>query len=136
VIARFGGDEFIILLPEVKDLQQVIDVARRILNELSIPFILNAMYKSKEVKGSKFTVFQPVLDKEIQEHFRIKNNLRHAINKNELYLNYQPIYGSSTEKVIGTEALLRWTYEGSKNISPAKFIPIAEKSGEIYPIGE
>lgn len=166
VIARFGGDEFIILLPEIKDLQQVLDVAKRILNELNIPFILNdcelnitasigiatypddgkdsttlvrnadiAMYKSKEVKGSKFTVFKPILDKEIQEHFQIKNNLRNAIIKNELFLNYQPIYTSLTEKVIGTEALLRWAYEGHK-IPPSKFIPIAEKSGEIYAIGE
>lgn len=167
VIARFGGDEFIILLPTIKDSNQVVDIAERILAILKTPFIIDdcelnittsigiaiyptdgidsttlvrnadiAMYKSKESKGSKFTFFEPILDERIRENFVIKNNLRNAIHKNELFLNYQPIYSSLTEKIIGTEALLRWNYEGNRLISPSKFIPIAEQSSDINTIGE
>jgi diguanylate cyclase (GGDEF)-like protein/PAS domain S-box-containing protein len=167
VIARFGADEFIILLPTISDSDQAVNMAQRILNVLHPPFIVNdyelnimtsigisiypddgtdsttlvrnadiAMDKSKEAKDSKFTIFKPILDREIQENFQIKNNLRHAISKDELFLNYQPIYSVLTEKIIGVEALLRWNYEGNKLIPPSKFIPIAEKSGEIKFIGE
>ncbi|SKC70807.1 sensor domain-containing protein [Maledivibacter halophilus] len=167
LIARFGGDEFIILFPTIKNSYQIMDIAERILEVLKTSYIVNgcelnmmtsigisiyphdgtdsttlvrnadiAMYKSKEVKGNKFTIFEPIFDKKIQENFEIKNNLRHAINKKELFLNYQPIYSSLTEKIIGVEALLRWNYEGNKLIPPSKFIPIAEKSGEINAIGE
>ena len=165
--ARFGGDEFIIMLLLEKENYEILDIANRILEEISKPFVLDnmelhitaslgiakypddgsdstalirnadiAMYKSKESKSKKITMFESELDEEVREYFKIKNNLRNAVANKELFLEYQPIIDAVENKIVGTEALLRWNYEGKRIIQPLKFIPVAEKNGYMQSIGE
>lgn len=95
-----------------------------------------AMNKSKKLNSNQATRFENSLDKEVQEYFWMKNNLVKAILDEDLFLNYQPIYDACTNKLMGVEALLRWKHKEKGIIPPTKFIPIAEKSGMIHPIGE
>lgn len=95
-----------------------------------------AMNKSKEINLNNPIRFEYSLEKEVQEHFLIKNDLIKAIANNELYLNYQPIYDTRTNKLIGVEALIRWAHREKGIIPPTKFIPIAEETGIINKIGE
>ena len=167
IAARFGGDEFIIMLLLAKENYEILHIANRILEEISKPFVLDnielhitaslgiakypddgsnstvlirnadiAMYRSKENKSRKITMFESELDEEVREYFKIKNNLRNAVTNNELFLEYQPIIDAVENKIIGAEALLRWNYEGRKVIQPMKFIPVAEKNGYMQSIGE
>jgi EAL domain-containing protein (putative c-di-GMP-specific phosphodiesterase class I) len=95
-----------------------------------------AMYRSKEAKIKKITMFESSLDQEVQEYFKIKNSLRNAINNGELFLDYQPIIDVERDQIVGAEALLRWKYSDTELIPPLKFIPIAEKNGLMQSIGE
>ena len=95
-----------------------------------------AMYRSKEGKNKKVTMFESALDDEFKEYFNIKNNLRNAVANKELFLEYQPIIDVMQNQIVGTEALLRWNINGTELIPPMKFIPIAEKNGFMQSIGE
>ena len=167
IAARFGGDEFIIMLLLAKENYEILHIANRILEEISKPFVMDnielhitaslgiakypddgsdstalirnvdiAMYRSKENKSRKITMFESELDEEVREYFKIKNNLRNAVTNRELFLEYQPIIDAVENKIVGAEALLRWNYEGRKVIQPMKFIPVAEKNGYMQSIGE
>jgi EAL domain-containing protein (putative c-di-GMP-specific phosphodiesterase class I) len=76
------------------------------------------------------------MDRQHQVRIEIENGLQHAIEKNELVVYYQPKLCIKTGKIVGSEALLRWIRPGSGMIPPDQFIPIAEDSGQIIPIGE
>lgn len=95
-----------------------------------------AMSKCKIQNNNNATRFEKSLDKEIQEYFWIKNDLLKLGLKEELYLDYQPIYSIDTNRLVGVEALIRWNHGEKGIIPPARFIPIAEKIGMIHPIGE
>ncbi len=95
-----------------------------------------ALIKSKKLGTDRAYLFEYSLDNEIQEYFWMKNDLFRAIELKELFLNYQPIYDTTTNKLVGTEALVRWNHRHKGIIPPLKFIPISEKTGLIYAIGE
>ena len=95
-----------------------------------------AMDESKKISKNKVIRFEHFHDEEIQEQFWIKKDLLKAIEDRELFLNYQPIYDINKNKLVGVEALIRWKHKEKGIVSPLKFIPIAEKSGMIHPIGE
>ena len=95
-----------------------------------------AMNKCKIQNNNNTTRFEKSLDKEIQEYFWMKNDLLKLGLKEELYLDYQPIYSIDTNRLVGAEALIRWNHGEKGIIPPARFIPIAEKIGMIHPIGE
>lgn len=95
-----------------------------------------ALSKSKRNGADTAFLFEDSLDDEIQEYFWMKNDLFRAIEFDEFVLNYQPIYDTQTNKLVGTEALVRWNHRKKGIIPPLKFIPIAEKTGLIYDIGE
>lgn len=95
-----------------------------------------AMYRSKETKSRKITLFESALDEKLKEYFKVKNSLRSAISNKEFYLLYQPIIDTSDDHIIGVEALLRWNLNGEEPVSPLKFIPVAEKNGYMQAIGE
>ncbi len=165
--ARFGGDEFIILLTKVNNDTEIMNITSRILKGVSgiyeienqemhvtasigiarypedgtdsTTLIRNAdiaMYRAKEKQNHKITMFQSELNQEVIESFHLKNNLRQALSKGQLFLKYQPIFDTEKESISGIEALLRWKTGDNKIIPPSKFIPIAEKNGMIIPIGE
>jgi diguanylate cyclase (GGDEF)-like protein/PAS domain S-box-containing protein len=163
-VSRIGGDEFILLLQEIHAdgaaylAQKVNDSisAPFILkeSELSItpsigialyptdgddPATLlqaadSAMYQAKDSGRNRFQFFTKELFESTNKRLEIDNALRGAINRQELSLHYQPQFNITSGKLIGCEALLRWTHPNLGQISPAEFIPIAEDSGLILAI--
>lgn len=95
-----------------------------------------ALTKARKSSANCIFRFDESLNLQIQEEFWMKNDLFNAMDFKELILNYQPIYDIYTNKLVGTEALIRWNHRKKGIIPPLKFIPIAESTGMIYPIGE
>ena len=167
VIARHGGDEFIVIIEELDNCSGVELIANKIINCFQEPFHLEnqdyflttsvgvavypadgqtpdmliknadiAMYKAKENGKNQYLFCTPVMKDVANETMELSTNLYRAIEKNELELYYQPQLSCHNNQIMGVEALIRWRHPVMGLISPAKFIPIAEKTGLILPIGE
>ncbi len=165
-IARLGGDEFLILLSEVEQLSTVSLIAVRLLESLKQPFyegeieffvtgsigvtiapddgsdavtlVKNAdiaMYRAKTLGRNNYQFFAPELDFQAHRRIALEMRLRKALEHGEFELYYQPLVDIATGKIVGAEALIRWLDEGQV-ISPGEFIPLAEDSGLILPLGE
>lgn len=163
-VARLGGDEFAIILRNIPSVNKALKVARRILQSVSQPFSLSenrifisvnigiapcdveyetpedilrdadiAMHYAKE-KGIGAAVFTKELRTRFLERVQLESDLRHAIERQELLMHYQPLISLKDGSIMGFEALLRWQHRELGMISPAKFIPVAEESGLIIPI--
>src|SRR5438477_9507065 len=83
-----------------------------------------------------YRFFEAMMGAEVRDRRLREHDLRHAISRRELRLVYQPLKDIKTDRVVGFEALLRWRHATRGDISPSLFIPIAEESGAILPIGE
>jgi len=94
-----------------------------------------AMYRAKDVGRQCFKFFKPAMNIRAVERQKMEEELRQAIAKDELELYYQPKIDVVTGSVVGAEALLRWTHPERGRVAPRKFIPVAEDSGVILPIG-
>ncbi len=95
-----------------------------------------AMYRAKSRGKARYEMFdQEMYNLAVARH-KLENNLRHALDRQEFQVYYQPIISLDNEKIVGFEALLRWQHPEQGLISPAKFLPIAEEIGLIVPIGE
>ncbi len=164
--ARMGGDEFLVLLTDTdatgaelvaqriqKALETPIDVGTQEVHVTSSMGIslcpadggnLNelmrcadvAMYWVKEHGRNGVKVFSKAMDHGVVERLHLERDLRRAMEKQEFLLFYQPQVDLKTGMIIGMEALLRWHTPDGRNISPATFIPLAEDTGLIVPIGE
>ena len=95
-----------------------------------------AMYAAKNDGKNRCRLFSQEMDQAAQERYQLEDGLRHALVGNELSLNYQPIHEIADNRLIGFEVLLRWQSAVHGTVSPLRFIPVAEESGLILPIGE
>jgi diguanylate cyclase (GGDEF)-like protein/PAS domain S-box-containing protein len=107
------------------------DAREQILNNADL-----AMYRAKSALVENIAYYRPEMDETARERRQLANDLRQAIDRNELSLLYQPQHDLKTGLICGYEALLRWSHAQKGAISPEQFIPIAEETGEIFRIGE
>jgi diguanylate cyclase (GGDEF)-like protein/PAS domain S-box-containing protein len=165
-VSRQGGDEFVVLLPEVKLAEDIAIAARRMLRavekahfiddrELHVTVSIGvslypddgldaetliknadtAMYQAKEDAGQSCRFFRPEMNVRAVERQSIEEDLRRALELKEFTLHYQPKVNLRTGAIIGAEALIRWKSPTRGYVPPLDFIPIAEDSGLILPIG-
>ena len=164
-VARFGGDEFGILLEEIAGEHDAIDMAERIASVFTRPFVLDgnehfvttsigialaeggelaedlirdadsAMNRAKERGRARYELFDEGMRGRAISRLRVENDLRRALERDELALEYQPLVSLRDGSIESVEALIRWKHPDRGRIQPADFIPVAEENGLIEPIG-
>jgi diguanylate cyclase (GGDEF)-like protein/PAS domain S-box-containing protein len=164
-VARFGGDEFAILLEDMVSADEALEVVARVEEALRLPIGLRgrevtitaslglahavpgesaddvlrnadvAMYSSKESGSARHTVFEARMHAAIMDRLELESDLRGALARNELHLLYQPIVALATGRVQGFEALARWSHRSRGVLAPQHFIQLAEDTGLIVDIG-
>jgi diguanylate cyclase (GGDEF)-like protein len=164
-VARMGGDEFAILMPNVRGTTAAVEVAERILIALqdglggegshsgismSVGLAITdsatnpeeligeadaAMYEAKSRGRNRIEVFDPKMRARLTEQLEITNGFRGALERGEFTLHYQPVLELVDMRVCGFEALARWNHPSLGPVAPASFIPVAEETGFIVPLG-
>jgi EAL domain-containing protein (putative c-di-GMP-specific phosphodiesterase class I) len=166
ILARVGGDEFAVLLDDVSGEEEASSVATRIQQALSISFNLlgqevyttmsigialasdyeqvsdmlrdaeTAMHQAKARGKARYEVFGHDMHGELMSRLKMETDLRHACERDELFVDYQPIVSLQSRTLIGFEALVRWRHPEFGLVPPKDFIPVAEETGQILTIGQ
>jgi diguanylate cyclase (GGDEF)-like protein len=166
-VARFGGDEFVMLLEDTTEIDSATSRAQQIQEALKKPFYLEghqvfvtasigivsearayeraeealrdadiAMYHAKAQGKARYEVFNLNLREQAMTRLALESELREALERQELELYYQPILSLSSSHIAGFEALLRWHHPRRGLLGPGEFIPIAEETGLMMPMGQ
>ncbi|HWS47125.1 MAG TPA: EAL domain-containing protein, partial [Acidimicrobiia bacterium] len=164
-IARLGGDEFAVLLEDVEGVQQVENTARRLLEVLQMPVEVGemsvtvpasigialasdgasrsnlmrdadiALYRAKAIGKNRIVTFDATMGWEAHNRLQLRSQLESALADGALRVMYQPIVSIDSSRIVGVEALIRWEHPTMGLLLPEEFLPIAEDSGLITPIG-
>lgn len=165
-VARQGGDEFTILLNDLPDAVAAGAVAQKICASLALPFDVEkheifvnasigialfptdgedvssllrradtAMYRAKR-SSTRVCFYEPNMEQAISGHLKLEADLRHALERNELTVYYQPVLRAVDNQLVGMEALVRWQHPSRGLVAPGEFIPMAEETGLIVALGE
>ncbi|MGH2947006.1 MAG: putative bifunctional diguanylate cyclase/phosphodiesterase [Solirubrobacteraceae bacterium] len=164
-VARLGGDEFTILLDGVSDAHEASAIAERVQQTLRTPFLIDerelhvdasigiaiadadaapetvlrdadvAMYRAKADGKGRHAVFDGHMHEQVMRRLDMETELRRAIEERSLEVVYQPIVQAATGRIAGFEALCRWPDGGDGFVEPSDFVPIAEETGLIVPLG-
>lgn len=166
MVARMGGDEFVLLLEDLSEPEEAAIVASRVLARCSEPFEVAgqrvhtppsigvavfpddcgdaetllkiadvAMYEAKEAGGGTYRYYAEGMLSSSEEKLRMREQLMQAVANQQFILEYQPLVDLKSGAICSFEALLRWQHPEHGRIAPLKFIPVAEKSGIIVPLG-
>ncbi len=165
LVARVGGDEFVVLCPDLEDVDAVARVAERLMATLAEPVDLPggrvvvsasigvahvtgqaeptavlqdadlAMYEAKQKGRNRIALFHDGLRDRAVARLEVENALRDAIRYDEMQLHYQPVIRLRDRRMVGVEALLRWQRPGLGLIQPGAFVPVATDTGLILPLG-
>ncbi len=164
-VARVGGDEFLILLPDVHGEQDASSIAQKILDRIAAPFVVHgeemhvtasigvamypndgvdaetlirnadgAMYRVKERGGNRFQLSGRLVNRTLGR-MSLEQELRNAVERDEFVVYFQPQVSLTTGEISGVEALVRWHTADDSLVEPSAFIPVAEHTGLIAPIG-
>lgn len=165
-LARLSGDEFVILCEEVKSIDHAAIFADKILGAFATPLQVSkhiihtpvsigialldsdmekahdllraadsAMYQAKKAGGHRYAIYDSASSRR-RDIFHLESHLRHAVERGETFLQYQPQIDLETGRLIGVEALARWNHPRMGLISPAEFIAVAEETGQIVALGD
>ena len=164
-VARLGGDEFAILLEGINEGTDVERIAAAITRSFEEPLLLDgadanmaasigiafsqngddteqllrnadiAMYNAKAAGKARFVVFQPRMQEQLRERLRLEEDIKRALERNEFFLEFQPVVDLTHRELLGIEALVRWNHPEQGLIMPGAFIPTAEESGQIIELG-
>jgi diguanylate cyclase (GGDEF)-like protein/PAS domain S-box-containing protein len=164
IVSRFGGDEFVVFCRGIYRVEDAEEVARRLLASLQEPFTVGgrhvfvtasvgislsaepdahrmlreadaAMYRAKALGSERIAVFDPTLLDRSSRDLRLAAQMHEALDEEQFVLEYQPIIELTSGRITGLEALLRWDHPIDGRLGPAEFVPIAERTGMISPLG-